>query len=158
MKENVSDVIAEKSKKLAMSDKLVREDKKIMIVALYLMFYPSRKKIFCRDMGLGMVIFESWLQVYKIKACEVIQNYNENLRKSFLEEYGMEASETPVPTVDSIKANILKKLYDAVKTETDPAKLASALKVVDKFQEDDAEKKKKKSKDSNIYDAIKNTL
>lgn len=156
MEEKVSDAIVERSKKLAMSNKLVREDKKIMMVALYMMFYNNRKRIFCRDMGIGVVIFESWLTVYKIKADELIQNFKDNVRKSFLEEYGIEQNEAPVPTVDSIKANILTKLYDAVKVETDPAKLASALKVIDKYQDDEAEKKKKKTKDSNIYDSIKN--
>lgn len=150
----LNDVIEEKTKKLAMSDKLVRPEKKIMMCALYLMFYRDRPRIFVRDMSLGKVIFDAWLSVYKGKAEELLQTYKDGVKKDVMEELGMTINDAPVPTPDSIKSKILIKLNDVVMNESDPAKLAGALKVLDKYEKD--EKEVKKSKKASIYDDLKN--
>lgn len=154
MEKEFKDVIEEKTKKLAMSDKLVRPEKKIMMCALYLMFYRDKPRIFVRDMSLGKVIFDAWLSVYKGKAEELLQTYKDGVKKDIMEELGMSEGDAPVPTADSIKRKILTKLKDAVQTESDPAKLAATLKVLDKYEKD--EKDVKKAKKTTIYDDLKN--
>jgi hypothetical protein len=76
------------------------------------------------------------------------------VKKDVMEELGMTINDAPVPTPDSIKSKILIKLNDAVMNESDPAKLAGALKVLDKYEKD--EKEVKKTKKASIYDDLKN--
>jgi hypothetical protein len=146
--------IEEKSAKLALSDKLVRQEKKIMFCAIYLMFYKGKPKTFVRDMGISKIIFDTWYSVHKLQAEEMLSAYKDGVKKDIMEELGMTEGDAPIPTADSIKSKILTKLYDSVQTESDPAKLAAALKVLAKY--DKEEKETKQEKKRNIYDDLKN--
>jgi hypothetical protein len=154
MDKELEKTIEEKSKKLAMSDKLVRKEKKVLICALYLMFYKGKPKTFAMYMGLSQIILDTWLKEYMGQATEMLDTYKDRMKKDIMEDLGISDDDVPAPTASSIKAKILNRLYDSVQGENDPAKLASALKILDKYDKD--EKEVKKSKTTTIYDDLKN--
>jgi hypothetical protein len=105
-------------------------------------------------MGISKIIFDTWYSVHKLQAEEMLSSYKDGVKKDIMEELGMTEGDAPIPTADSIKSKILTKLYDSVQTESDPAKLAAALKVLAKY--DKEEKETKQEKKRNIYDDLKN--
>lgn len=137
------------------NSKLIRPEKIMYFLVIYLMFYPGKKRAFCRDMGIGLVMLDAWMREKQGEAEECINSLKRRLKDEIKEELGIDEGEKePVPTVDSIKNHILRRLHDQVKREIDPAKLAGALKVLQKYGTEMEEKRS--TKKTSIYDEIKN--
>lgn len=142
------------------NSKLIRPEKILYFLVIYLMFYgTSKRRTFCRDMGIGTVMFDAWMNEKQHEAEETIRSFKANLKKELKKELvasGAAVSEDgeEVPTVDSIKDLILGRLHEQVRVETDPAKLAAALKVLQKYGTEVEEKKS--SKKVTLYDELKN--
>ena len=138
------------------NSKLIREEKIIYFLVIYLLFYPGRKRAFCRDMGIGLVMLDAWMREKQSQAEECISSMRRNMRAEIMKDLGIDdgQEQEPVPTVESIKNHILTRLHEQVKLETDPAKLAGALKVLQKYGTEMEEKKNNKK--TTLYDELKN--
>lgn len=135
--------------------KLIRPEKRFFFIVLFLMFYNNKKAVFCRDMGIGTVMFRDWLEENEADARQYIAEFRAKVAK---EEGGFknangDTEEEPVPTAESLKEMVLTKLHKAIKSETDPQKLANTLKVLDKYDKDGKESSKKKAE--SLYDELK---
>lgn len=135
--------------------KLIRPEKRFFFVVLFLMFYGNKKGIFCRDMGIGSVMFRDWMEENEAEALQYIAQFKDKVVK---EATGAKTGcsmveEEPIPTAQELKQIVLSKLHNAIKSETDPQKLANTLKVLDKYDKDGKEESKKKA--DSLYDELK---
>lgn len=138
------------------SNRLIKPEKRLYFIVIYLLFYDGRWRSFCREMGITGPMYEAWLGEKQFEAEEIIKSMKERLKQEVKKELGVESSQEAqdkIPTVESIKNDILTRLKERVTVETDSAKLAAALKVLQKFEEETAEKKKASKK--SIYDELK---
>lgn len=139
-----------------LNNRLIKPEKRLYFIVIYLLFYEGRWRTFCREMGITGPMYEAWLSDKQFEAEEVIKSMKDRLRKEVIKELGVQSQEdieNKIPTVESIKNDILTRLKERVTVETDSAKLAAALKVLQKFEEDVVEKKKSSKK--TIYDELK---
>lgn len=139
-----------------LNNQLIKPEKRLYFIVIYLLFYGDRWRTFCREMGITGPMFEAWKGEKQFEAEEIIKSMKERLKKEVQKELGVaspEELEENIPTVDSIKKEILTRLKERVTVETDSAKLAAALKVLHKYEEETSEKKKSTKK--SIYDELK---
>lgn len=139
-----------------LNNRLIKPEKRLYFIVIYLLFYDGRWRTFCREMGITGPMYEAWLGEKQHEAEEIIKSMKARLKNEAIKELGIESPEDlndKTPTVDSIKNDILIRLKERVTVETDSAKLAAALKVLQKFEEELTDKKKSKKK--SIYDELK---
>ena len=136
-------------------DDLIKPEKRLYFVVLYLLFYYGRKRMFCRDMGISGPMLEAWIGDKLHEAEEVIRTMKATMKKEIQKDMGIvpDGETDDTPTVESIKKNILVRLSERVSVEPDAAKLAAALKVLHKYDQEETEKKKSRKK--SIYDDLK---
>lgn len=138
------------------NDKLIKPEKRLYMVVIYLLFYYGHKRMFCRDMGISTPMLDAWMNDKLHEAEEVVRTMKSTMKKELQKELGVsdeQGNEDEIPTVESIKKNILIRLQERVAVEPDSAKLAAALKVLQKYGEEQDEKKKSSKK--TIYDELK---
>ena len=138
------------------NDKLISPEKRLYFIVIYLLFYEGHWRPFCRNMGISGEMYKAWLGENQHEAEEIIKSMKARLKKEVQKELGItdeDAIDNETPTVESIKREILIRLRERVTVETDSAKLAVALKALDKYEKDETDKKTKKKK--SIYDELK---
>ena len=138
------------------NNRLIKPEKRLYFIVIYLLFYEDRWRTFCREMGITGPMFEAWKSEKQHEAEEIIKSMKARLKKEVQKELGVKSQEEldeGIPTVESIQRDILTRLKERVAVETDSAKLAAALKVLHKYEEETSEKKKSKKK--SIYDELK---
>lgn len=135
---------------------LIRPEKRLYFIVIYMLFYNGKHRKFCRDMMLSVEMFNCWMEENEQAAIEVIEAIKRNILKEAGQKVIGKGEGEHIPTPEEIKNDILIKLSDSVKTERDPQKLANALKVLDAYGKQEDEKKKTKEK--SIYDELKGKI
>ena len=140
-----------------LSNKLTSKEKRLYFVVIYLLFYDGHKSFFARDFGISKAILEAWIAEKVYEAEEIINSMKDRMRKEVMKDLGVQNADElaeEAPTVESLKADILKRLKERVSLEIDSHKLAGALKILHQFEKDAGEKKT--NKNATIYDDLMN--
>lgn len=140
-----------------LSNKLTSKEKRLYFVVIYLLFYDGHKAFFARDFGISKAILEAWIAEKVYEAEEIINSMKDRMRKEVMKDLGVQNADElaeEAPTVESLKADILKRLKERVSLEIDSHKLAGALKILHQFEKDAGEKKT--NKNATIYDDLMN--
>ena len=140
-----------------LSNKLTSKEKRLYYVVIYLLFYDGHKSFFARDFGISKAILEAWIAEKVYEAEEIINSMKDRLRKDIMKDLNIEDVDKlaeEAPTVESLKADILKRLKERVSLEIDSHKLAGALKILHQFEKDAGEKKT--NKNATIYEDLMN--
>lgn len=130
----------------------IKEERERWYVYLLLKHFKGDIAKFVRTMDLPKRSVEQWNERHK----EDMKAFIKKERKT--DRNGGEPitfEEREVPTVESLKEDCLKRMEDAIVTETDPAKLARAMEVLNKMISPAEEGKSKKSISEAVLESIK---
>ena len=130
----------------------IKEERERWYVYLLLKHFKGDIAKFVRTMDLPKRSVEQWNERHK----EDMKAFIKKERKT--DRNGGEPitfEEREVPTVESLKEDCLKRMEEAIVTETDPAKLARAMEVLNKMINPAEEGKSKKSISEAVLESIK---
>ena len=130
----------------------IKEERERWYVYLLLKHFKGDIPKFVRTMDIAKRSIEQWTERHK----EDMKEFIKKERKS--DRNGGEVTtfeEREVPTVEALREDCLKRMEDAIVAESDPAKLARAMEVLNKMVNPADEGKKKKSIADAVADAMK---
>lgn len=130
----------------------IKEERERWYVYLLLKHFKGDIAKFVRTMDVPKRSTEQWYERHKEDMKEFIKKERKCDRNG---GEPITFEEREVPTVESLKEDCLKRMEDAIVTETDPAKLARAMEVLNKMINPAEEGKTKKSISEAVLESIK---